>query len=284
MRMSANWMSAAVLLGAIAAGAQTAPSTPKPATGASATATAPHPGSSTSSASDSSSEGKNSLPIVPVAERATEADVRKMFEAMKVHETNERFMHGIEPLLARQAAQATAGFPNLDDSDRKFIQQVQQEEVAKMTAPDFVNQIVDASIPAYMQHLTAADVKQVTAFYSSPAGQHLEAVLPDVSREAMQTAMPLIQQHAREVTSEQQKRLTDYMTKKYGTTVPKPAGSGGTGIGSPSSSSPSSSSPSTASPSGSSPAAPSASPSAPAAGTSPANSKPSTSSPEGPKQ
>jgi hypothetical protein len=105
--------------------------------------------------------------------------------------------------------------PNLDEADRKFMKDLQDEEETKMLAPDFLDQIVNASVPAYMKNLSATDVRQITTFYNSPAGQHLETALPDISKQAMDAALPLMQQRAREVIGDQQKRIGEYMAKKH---------------------------------------------------------------------
>lgn len=153
-------------------------------------------------------------------DHATTAEVQKLFEAMHLRENNERLLKTILPLLDQQARQAP-GFATMDDKDRAFFAQVRQEESSKLLDPAFVAQVTDLSIPAYAERLSPEDVKQITAFYNSPAGQHLQAKLPEIAEQARESALPVVRQRAQEIAADQQKKLNDYMTRKYGTTAPK---------------------------------------------------------------
>jgi hypothetical protein len=191
-----------------AAVAQQAPATKSPAQAPAAQATAP------------AAKTPAAAPATANPNRASDAEVQKLFEAMHLRENNEHFLQSIVPLLDQQARK-TPGFATMDDKDKEYFTQVKQEESSKLVNPTFVDQLTQSSIPAYADHLSSEDVKQITAFYASSAGQHLQEKLPDISKQAMETAMPLVRQRAQEVVQDQQKKLGDYMTKKYGTTTPK---------------------------------------------------------------
>jgi hypothetical protein len=183
-------------------GAQTPPHAAAPST-----ATKPPSSSATSSAA---------------TPHASEVEVRKLFEAMRLRENNQKFLESLLPILEQQAKQQTAGFASMDDKDRDYLKQIQQEEATKLLDPTFLNSLIDAAVPAYTEHLSSDDVKAITAFYSSPAGQHFQQQMPEISKQSQQAAVPLVQQRAREVAEDQRKKLDDYMSKKYGTTAPKP--------------------------------------------------------------
>lgn len=51
----------------------------------------------------------------------------------------------------------------------------------------------EAMVPVYQKHLTKGDVAALTAFYSTPTGQKMLKELPQISAEAMQAVMPIIQ-------------------------------------------------------------------------------------------
>ncbi|GAC1660010.1 MAG: hypothetical protein NVS9B15_23940 [Acidobacteriaceae bacterium] len=156
----------------------------------------------------------------PATVHASEAEVRTMFEAMHMRENNQKFLQGMMPYLDREARQQAAGFASMDDADKNYFKQVEDEEMKKLVEPAFVDSIVDASVPAYAERLSPDDVKAITAFYSSPAGQRFQDQLPSITKGAMQVAMPLVQKRAQEIANDERKRLNDYMTKKYGTTAP----------------------------------------------------------------
>jgi hypothetical protein len=217
--------SALLLAACLTANAQTTTAT-KPAGASAKTGTTSKTQNSNSAAGQSSTAAKSGA--ATAGDHATEAEVRQMLNAMHVRQTDERLLKQIEPLLQRASNQAAMSNPNLDEADRKFMKDLQDEEESKMLAPEFLDQIVAASVPAYMKNLSAADVRQITAFYNSPAGQHLETALPDISKQAMDSALPLMQQRARDVIGDQQKRISEYMAKKH---PQQPAGAAQSGPG-----------------------------------------------------
>ncbi len=181
----------------------------------------PAPPSSTAAKPATTPDAKATPATTAVSpDHASEADVRKLFEAMHLRENNEKFLKGIKPLLDREAKQQESGFASMDEKDRQFFEQVEQEEMDKLLNPAFIDELMKAATPAYAEHLTPEDVRQATAFYNSPAGQHFESQMPEISKQSMQVAMPLVQQRARDAAADQQKKLSEYMTKKYGTTAP----------------------------------------------------------------
>jgi hypothetical protein len=157
---------------------------------------------------------------VPPANHASEVEIRKMFEAMHMRDNNEKFLQSMMPYLDREARQQAAGFATMDDADKAYFKQVEQDEVKKLVEPAFVDSLVDASVPAYAERLSPDDVKAITAFYASTSGQRFQEQLPAITKGAMQAAMPIVQKRAQEIAEDERRRLKDYMTKKYGTTAP----------------------------------------------------------------
>ncbi len=58
-----------------------------------------------------------------------------------------------------------------------------------------VDELIDAVIPVYQNHLTHADVRSLIEFYSSESGQKYLKELPAMSAESMQAVQPLIKEH-----------------------------------------------------------------------------------------
>ena len=159
-------------------------------------------------------------PAAATTPHATDAEIAKLFAAMHMRDNNERFLQSIVPLLDKQAQQIP-GFATMDEKDKAFVDQVKQEEVSKLLDPTFVDQLTQLSASAYAEHLSPEDVRAITAFYASPAGTHLREKLPEISKQTMEAAMPVVRARAQEVAADQQKKLNDYMKQKYGTTAPK---------------------------------------------------------------
>lgn len=56
-----------------------------------------------------------------------------------------------------------------------------------------IDDLVQAMVPVYQQHLTKGDVDALTAFYSTPRGQKILAELPAISAEAMKASSGIVQ-------------------------------------------------------------------------------------------
>jgi uncharacterized protein len=58
-----------------------------------------------------------------------------------------------------------------------------------------IDEIEQAMIPTYQKHFTHGDIEAMNAFYSSPVGQKVLQELPDVMRDGMQEAMPILSKY-----------------------------------------------------------------------------------------
>lgn len=75
------------------------------------------------------------------------------------------------------------------------------------------DQMLDSMVPVYQKHLTKGDVDALTAFYSTPTGQKILKELPQITAEAMQSIMPLMQKNMESMNQRLQQE-TDAMLKE----------------------------------------------------------------------
>jgi hypothetical protein len=75
------------------------------------------------------------------------------------------------------------------------------------------DQMLDNMVPVYQKHLTKGDVDALTAFYSTPTGQKILKELPQITAEAMQNIMPLMQK-SMESMNQRLQQETDAMLKE----------------------------------------------------------------------
>lgn len=61
-----------------------------------------------------------------------------------------------------------------------------------------MDQLTQATVPAYQHHFTKGDIAAMNAFYSSPVGQKVLTELPEVMREASQDMMPMLTKYLAE--------------------------------------------------------------------------------------
>ena len=85
------------------------------------------------------------------------------------------------PLELRKVAEATG---------RSF-----QDEVAVLS----VDELLDAMIPVYQQHLTHADIRGIIDFYNSEPGQKYLKEMPALMSESMEAIQPIIKKHLPEM-------------------------------------------------------------------------------------
>jgi len=75
-------------------------------------------------------------------------------------------------------------------------------------------EIMDAMVPVYQRHFTKGDVDALVAFYSTPTGQKLVKEMPQITAEAMQSMMPMLQKSMNRMTEQVQEKVTA-MLKEY---------------------------------------------------------------------
>lgn len=83
-------------------------------------------------------------------------------------------------------------------------------------------EMLDAMVPVYQKHLTKRDVDELVAFYSTPTGQKLLRELPEITAEAMQSAMPLLKKNIEAMNQRVQEEVAA-MVKESGTKSPDAA-------------------------------------------------------------
>ena len=74
-----------------------------------------------------------------------------------------------------------------------------------------VDELIDAVIPVYQNHLTHAEVRSLIDFYSSEVGQKYLNELPAMSAESMRVVQPIITKHLPEMQAAVDKAVQDGM-------------------------------------------------------------------------
>ena len=103
------------------------------------------------------------------------ADIRKMMEIMGAKETISRLVNGVMQSEIESAEKMRPDIP------RQFWEEFQQR-VALDLHPE---ELMDALIPVYEKHFSDDDIKQIIAFYETPAGKRYIESLSQVQAESM---------------------------------------------------------------------------------------------------
>jgi uncharacterized protein len=82
------------------------------------------------------------------------------------------------------------------------------------------DEIEQAMIPTYQKHFTHGDIEAMNTFYSSPVGQKVLQELPDVLREGMQGAMPIITKYVGDWQERMKHEFVDTKAPEKNTDIP----------------------------------------------------------------
>lgn len=139
-------------------------------------------------------------------EPASKDDVILYLRTMHSHDmlrrTLEAQSQGMQQLMHDQIIKDKGSVP--PDFDTKF-----KKEMDELVKGMPIDEIVQAMIPTYQKYFTKGDIEAMNAFYSSPVGQKVLQQLPDVMREGMQAAMPIMSDYISEWKERMQKDLQE---------------------------------------------------------------------------
>jgi uncharacterized protein len=122
------------------------------------------------------------------SEPASRQDVENLFAMLKL----DRMM---QVTMTSAAEQMKNNLPELMKQQNIQIPQEQLDAMAEDIFRDYpMKEVLDSMIPVYQKHLTKADVGNILAFYQSPTGQKMLNEMPEMSKEAMQAANPVMKQ------------------------------------------------------------------------------------------
>jgi len=124
----------------------------------------------------------------PPTEPASREDVQNLFAVLKL----DRMMQVTMQAAAEQMK------TNLPDLMRQQNIEIPKDQLDALTEDIFhdypMKAVLDSMIPVYQNHLNKGDVANILAFYQSPTGQKMLNEMPEMSKEAMQAANPVMKE------------------------------------------------------------------------------------------
>ena len=141
---------------------------------------------------------------------ASREDIQTYFETVHSRDTMNKMMDA----MMKSIHQLTHDqyLKNKDKLPEDFEQRMtkQMDDMMKNMP---LNEMMQATIPAYQKHFTKGDVNALLAFYSSPTGQKLLRDLPSIMSESMDAMMPIMSRYMDEMQNKLQQE-TDEMIKQ----------------------------------------------------------------------
>lgn len=124
----------------------------------------------------------------PPTEPASREDVQNLFAVLKL----DRMM---QVTMQAAAEQMKTNLPELMRQQNIEIPKDQLDALTEDIFHDYpMKAVLDSMIPVYQKHLNKGDVGNILAFYQSPTGQKMLNEMPEMSKEAMQAANPVMKE------------------------------------------------------------------------------------------
>lgn len=85
---------------------------------------------------------------------------------------------------------------NMENNIEQIIAQAPPEQAEKLQKLFNVSDIITQLIPLYDKHYTQNELKEIIAFYRSPAGQKVIKATPEIMKEALQVSVDYFRKRA----------------------------------------------------------------------------------------
>jgi hypothetical protein len=156
----------------------------------------------------------------PADTKATVADAEELMRVMKFDELMKSVMEAQKKAIGNTLQQASAqslarlGL-NVSDEDKAAFLALQKEAVEDSLKVVVGPEMRNAMVKIYSETFTKQELDAVSAFYSTPAGQALNAKQPVVQEKMMGVMMPLVVQ-AQQGAQAKVREFTNQLRGKYG--------------------------------------------------------------------
>ena len=154
------------------------------------------------------------LSFAQSADTPSREDVLKLMDVLGARKTMKAAMGGMGDVMARTMLdEMRKKVPNATPEQEKlmneFVDGMRQDMLSVMNQDEMMELIV----PVYQKHLTKQEVKMITEFYSSPAGQAFVQKIPLVMNEAMQVGAEYGRSRQDQLQKLLQARLVEFDAK-----------------------------------------------------------------------
>lgn len=148
-----------------------------------------------------------SLAVAPVhAQDASPAAAaaRELLAAMKYRDVMgkalEQMRKNVPVMMLQMATNGVNADTSLSDADRKAALDKATRDLPAAVAgatevlsdPKLLDEVIDAIVPVYAHNFSAAELQQMAAFYRTPAGVKMLAIMPQVSAEAQKAGQQVV--------------------------------------------------------------------------------------------
>lgn len=154
--------------------------------------------------------------VIAPENQASAEQVAKLFEVMRIKQQMQSMKQMIPGMVQQQIqsamrqteAEMPSGSKPTPEQQEK-MQALMSKYVSKSMELYPAEEMLTDMTAIYQKHLSKDDVEGLTAFYSSPAGQHLLDAQPVIAQEYMPLVMTKVGQRSQAMTKEMMKEMAE---------------------------------------------------------------------------
>lgn len=152
---------------------------------------------------------------IPADQQATKEQIDHLFAVMHNHEMVDKMLSQMLGTIKQQINQqlrqtmqqnsATKMTPETMDKFQKIMDKYMDKAMTIISVDELLNDMGTV----YQHHLSKSDVEAMTAFYQTPAGQHLLSEMPGIMKDYMAIMMPKMQEKQMVLLNEMSRDIKD---------------------------------------------------------------------------
>lgn len=156
--------------------------------------------------------------LVPLDQAASDAQLDKLFEVTRVRQqmaaAAQAMPQVIKQQFNRQLDEMEKDHPEMSSmtgEQREAVNRIMEKFMSQAMTLYTTDEMMTDMKAIYREHLTRDDVNAITAFYSTPAGQHMLDMVPAIMQEYLPKAMTRMQEKMRPLIVEMSKEIAEVM-------------------------------------------------------------------------
>jgi hypothetical protein len=158
--------------------------------------------------------GQMDVPEVPEGQRATRAQIDKLFEVMRLREQTAKVVDmastamraGIQQGI-EQKKRENPNAAQMTPAQQQQLEAVFSDYMKKMIDVVYSDDVMGPLKASYQRYLSTEDVDGIIAFYQSPAGQHLLDKQVKIQLEGAPAMMEALQNKLKGLIEDMQKQI-----------------------------------------------------------------------------
>lgn len=138
-------------------------------------------------------------------EPATAADIEHLYQVLKIRDQIKQITEIMSHQIGQLIQEAAKEQPSLPPEAEKRLGALYEKIVKNMPTEE----LLQAMAPIYEKYFTKSDIDAIVAFYSSPAGKKMVNQTPEITQEAMQATMTIMQTYMKKAMEQVYEELNE---------------------------------------------------------------------------